>query len=156
MGYGFGFLLSVVKLPKVDDVEVYVEEIATKYKMMAKNNEWFPDIGVKCYAGATSYACGGQKEKLEEVMINFAKEFPEVTFALYWCYYDYRCIKVLTFSKKGIMEEAEILMENKIIGNYKIHLACNFKNIIIPNNITKYINENYYYEFEYQGNLLKY
>lgn len=158
MGYGFGFLLSLVKLPpqlaKATDETIgeFVNEIISACILLNQESAWFPEIGVKDYAGSGSYGCGDQNKLLPE-LLKLATKFPDTIFAIYHYYWDYRNLDVYTFSDKGILKLDQCSVEIFKIGPYKIFTAFDFDHTSVPNNIKDFIGEGHGYGFDWIGDV---
>ncbi len=162
MGYGYGFLLSLVKLPeeilsklKDDDsnfyelVEPFVLEIAVYCKELEITDIEFPLIAVKQHAGSKSNSCGPRENLLSSIM-KLSLRFPGTIFAIYHFYWDFYNLTIYTFSDSKLLGEHNMNLEFQQIGPYCIGNPYSFFKVSIPNNLTCFFNKDKCnYDFEW-------
>lgn len=151
MGYGYGFLLSIAKLPddhalrtneEYDEfVENVIPTIVTKCKELEQKNQWFPRFGEKCHSGASSYATG-ENEHLIPALFQLSKYFPEITFAVYFLHWDYTGMDVYTLKDDKVIRKDSMNMEGMKFGCYRITASINMDELFVPGNLTGYFVDN--------------
>ena len=153
MGYGYGFLLSLVKLPpncemieNPEMIENYAKEIAEACKILEHDSCFFLQFGVKCHGGSKSYGCSGN-DILSQQFQRLADLFPGTIFAVYHFHWDYSQLTIYTFSNKGILRTDSFGLEELKVGPYTINSQFDFMDTGCPNNVTEFINEDYGGEF---------
>lgn len=166
MGYDYGFLLSLVKLPpsfpkepdhrdlgKLNEwygkVIDFAKEIGKVCKKLEKENEWFPTFGEIERGGSGSYSCG-DTDKLWPELFKLTALFPGTVFAVYFFYWDCTCLSVLTFSDNTKIREDHENREQIKIGPYTISCNYDFGGACVPNDLTEYIHKDPGFEFEYR------
>ena len=145
MGYDYFFLLSLVKVPQgLDDVDLFAEKIAEECKKFSNEDPNFPKTDE--FGRTSDYSrplyCSGDNGSLITSILNFAKRFPNVIFALYHVYYDCFAMDIYTFSDIELLKHEKINFEGTI-GSYGGTLKIKMEDLFIPNNLTCSINPDY-------------
>ena len=138
--YSYFFLLSLFKSDEnLHETAIFIAEYYKKNKLL-------PEFGVKKYSNTSGYGYGEQPELVKN-LFNFTSKFPNVILGFYHFYWNCQCLTIYTIGKGRVCIDKYDLDKLKV-GPYEISSKFSFKNTQIPNNITRYLNQDYKQPFE--------
>lgn len=164
MGYGYGFLLSIVKLPPSvteesgllnrrpgaqERIYAYVQLISRACEELQFLNPQFPRFDELGKSGTLGYGCGG--DNLLLAVQQLCVLFPEVVFAVYHFYYDFFNLDIYTISGRGLLREDYFDGQRTTIGPYKVAVAFDFANVAVVNHVP--VNRGRAEQFAWEGNM---
>lgn len=140
--YSYYVKISLPFLKSLNEIDF--EKMKKIYKNLKIISNKFPSIGTIETTNINGYGVDDCNGNIFKEIIQFTEQFPELTFRVFYSYFDLKCLIMCDIQKKNIINIKHFEDEKIIKEEFTIY--TNYSNIKIDNDITDFINGNKNYE----------